>query len=316
MARKPRIEFEGGFYHVITRGNQKQKIFREEQDFLKYLNFLGDYRVRYGFSLYAYVLMQNHVHLLMEMREIPLSKILQGINQRYTMYFNRRYRTVGHLLQGRYKAILCDKDEYLLTLVRYLHYNPVRAKVARLPEDYRWSSHRQYTNPTRDGIVDTTLVLQIFAEDLARARGLYRKYMGEEATVFNEDLYKTVDQRILGGEEFVDRVMRRTQEGLARGRRRHEFSLTEMATGIGRLWGIGLKELRDKGKKLKVMEGRKLLSLAARECGYKGREVADFLRKDPAAVTGYLKDEKRLHNKLERLFLLLGETRQDLNNKV
>ena len=113
MARKPRIEFEGGFYHVITRGNQKQKIFRDEQDFLKYLKFLSDYKERYGFSLYAYVLMQNHVHLLMQMGEIPLSKILQGINQRYTMHFNRRDRTVGHLFQGRYKSILCDKDEYL-----------------------------------------------------------------------------------------------------------------------------------------------------------------------------------------------------------
>jgi len=309
MARKPRIEFEGGFYHVITRGNQKQKIFRDEQDFLKYLKILGDYKERYGFSLYAYVLMQNHVHLLMQMGEIPLSKILQGINQCYTMYFNRRYRTVGHLFQGRYKSILCDKDEYLLTLVRYLHYNPLRAKFARLPEEYRWSSHREYTNLARDRIVDTTLVLEIFADDLARARRLYRKYMEEEATVFNEDLYKTVDQRILGGEAFVDRVMRRTQKGLVRGRRRHEFRLADMATGIGRLWGIGLKELRNKGKKSKVMEGRKLLSLAARECGYKGREVAEFLRKDPAAVTGYLKDEKSLRDKLERLFLLMGENR-------
>ena len=250
----------------------------------------------------------------MQMGEIPLSKILQGINQCYTMYFNRRYRTVGHLFQGRYKSILCDKDEYLLTLVRYLHYNPLRAKFARLPEEYRWSSHREYTNLARDRIVDTTLVLEIFADDLARARRLYRKYMEEEATVFNEDLYKTVDQRILGGEEFVDRVMRRTQKGLVRGRRRHEFRLADMATGIGRLWGIGLKELRNKGKKSKVMEGRKLLSLAARECGYKGREVAEFLRKDPAAVTGYLKDEKSLRDKLERLFLLLWENSQNLNN--
>jgi hypothetical protein len=87
-----------------------------------------------------------------------------------------------------------------------------------------------------------------------------------------------------------------------------------MATGIGRLWGIGLKELRGKGKKSKVMEGRKLLSVAARACGYKGRDVAEFLRKDPAAVTGYLKDEKSLHDEVERLFLFLGENSQHLNN--
>jgi putative transposase len=315
MARKPRLEFEGGLYHVITRGNQRQEIFRDDQDFRMYLNFLSDYKERYRFLLYAYVLMRNHVHLLLETEEIPLSRILQGVNQRYTMYFNRRYRTVGHLFQGRYKAILCDKDEYLLTLVRYLHYNPVRAKVARVPEEYPWSSERQYAKSNRDAIVDTTLVLRIFAEDLAEARRRYRKHMEEGATVFNEDLYKTVDQRILGGEEFVDRAMRRSQKSVVPGRRRHEFSMAEMATGIGQLWGIGLKELRDKGKKSKVMEGRKLLSLAARAYGYKGREVADFLRRDPAAVTGYLKDENSLRPKLEKLFVHLGE-KGNLNIKV
>ena len=93
MARKLRIEFEGGLYHVITRGNQRQKVFREEKDFLKYLEFLSDYKDRYGFGVYAYVLMGTHVHLLIliETGQVPLSKILQGINQCFTMYFNRRY---------------------------------------------------------------------------------------------------------------------------------------------------------------------------------------------------------------------------------
>jgi hypothetical protein len=108
--------------------------------------------------------------------------------------------------------------------------------------------------------------------------------------------------------------MKKSQEGLFRGRRRYEFSLAEIAAGIGQLWGIGLKELRDKGKESGRMEGRKLLSLAARECGYKGTEIADFLRRDPAAVTDYLKGEKSLRSKLERLFLILGECRKNVNN--
>jgi len=137
MARKPRIEFEGGFYHVITRGNQRQKVFLDERDFLKYLEFLSDYKDRYGFWIYAYVLMSTHVHLLIETGQVPLSKILQGINQRFTMYFNWRHGTVGHLFQGRYKAILCDKDAYLLGLIKYLHCNPVRAGMVRELELYR-----------------------------------------------------------------------------------------------------------------------------------------------------------------------------------
>ena len=119
MARKPRVEFKGAFYHVIVRGNQRQKIFRDDRDRLTYLDRVEHYRQRYGFRIYAYVLMANHVHLLLQTGKTPLSKILQGIQFTYTQYYNRRHRTVGHLFQGRYKAILCDRDAYLLELVRY-----------------------------------------------------------------------------------------------------------------------------------------------------------------------------------------------------
>ena len=93
------------------------------------------------------------------------------------MYFNWRHGTVGHLFQGRYKAILCDKDAYLLGLVKYLHYNPVRAGMVRQPEEYRWSSHREYIGLSKDGLVDTGLVLGMFSKDLRRGRRLYREYM-------------------------------------------------------------------------------------------------------------------------------------------
>ena len=101
MARKPRIQFEGAFYHVITRGNQRQKVFRDNEDFQKYLDILSRYKDLYKYLLYAYVLMNNHLHLLIETRETPLSKILQGISQSYTAYFNRRYRTVARLNWGQ-----------------------------------------------------------------------------------------------------------------------------------------------------------------------------------------------------------------------
>jgi len=110
MAREPRVEFEGAFYHVIARGNQRQDIFRDDKDRAIYLERLEHYRKRYDFKLYAYVLMSNHVHLLIETQKIPLSKIMQGIQFTYTQYYNRRHRTVGHLFQGRYKAILCDRE--------------------------------------------------------------------------------------------------------------------------------------------------------------------------------------------------------------
>ncbi len=126
MARKPRVEFDGAFYHVIVRGNQRQKVFGDDRDRLAYIERLEQYRERFGFSVYAYVLMANHIHLLVETKRVPLSKIMQGLQFSYTQTYNRRHRTVGHLFQGRYQAILCDRNEYLLELVRYIHLNPAR----------------------------------------------------------------------------------------------------------------------------------------------------------------------------------------------
>ena len=314
MARKPRIEFEGGFYHVITRGNQRQKVFLEEKDFLKYLEFLSDYKDRYGFWIYAYVLMSTHVHLLIETGQVPLSKILQGINQRFTMYFNWRYGTVGHLFQGRYKAILCDKDAYLSSLVKYLHCNPVRGGVVRRAEEYRWSSHREYLGMKKNGLVDTGLLLGMFSEDLKRGRRLYREYMRREEKTSKEDFYWTVDQRVLGDEAFVERVRERVENRTLAGRRRHGVSLGEIARGIGEDTGIRLSELRGKGKDSGVMEGRKMFSLAGREYGYKGKEIAEFLGKDPASVTGYLRRGQDLRAKMERLILRLDAAGKYLNN--
>ena len=168
MARKPRVEFEGAFYYVIVRGNQRQDIFRDDQDRVTYLERLEHYRKRYNFKLYAYVLMSNHVHLLIETQKIPLSKIMQGIQFTYTQYYNRRHRTVGHLFQGRYKAILCDRDSYLLELVRYIHLNPARLNRPKDPWKYPWSSQRAYLGARTAVQVDTKWVLGQFGRRSAR----------------------------------------------------------------------------------------------------------------------------------------------------
>jgi REP element-mobilizing transposase RayT len=130
-------------YHVISRGNRRQGIFLDAKDLQRFLTYLSDCKNRFPFRFYAYALMKNH-HLLIEVEEIPLSSIMQSLLFGYARYFNRRYGEVGHLFQGRYKAILCDKDAYLLELVRYIHLNPVRAKIVRGPEDYVWTGHLSY----------------------------------------------------------------------------------------------------------------------------------------------------------------------------
>ncbi len=306
MARKARIEYEGAFYHVITRGNQRQRVFKDENDFQKYLELLVYYKGRHKYSLYAYVLMNNHVHLLIETFKIPLSKIIQGINQSYTMYFNRKYRTVGHLFQGRYKAILCDKDAYLLSLIKYIHLNPMRARIAKAAEDYRWSSHLIYCGKQKSEIVDTDRLLRMFSEDKSRARKMYRAYIGDGVEVKKEDLYRTVSQRILGGEKFVDTVMERIEEKFENRKKRHEFSLAEIMETIGKMKGITLKQIKEKNKGRHILEARKLASLVAKEYGYRGKEIGAYLRKDPSVITRYLKDSENLKSEMERTIDMLS----------
>jgi REP element-mobilizing transposase RayT len=307
MARKPRIEYEGAFYHVIARGNQRQRVFKGDDDYQKYISLLAFYKERYKYSLYAYVLMSNHVHLLIEARQIPLSKILQGINQSYTMYFNRKYRTVGHLFQGRYKAILCDKDAYLLSLVKYIHLNPVRAKMAKTAGEYLWSSQGSYDKQKKGDIIDTNQVLRMFSEDKSQARRLYRAYIDDGVAVKKEDIYKTVSQRILGEEKFVDAVMEKTDERFNNKRKHHEYGLRKIVETIGKMRGMTLKELREKSKNREILTVRKLASLVAREFGYKGKEIAYFLQKDPSVITRHLKEGESLKVDMKHILNMLSD---------
>lgn len=305
MARKPRIEFEGAFYHVIVRGNQRQKIFRDEEDFTKYLHILARYKALYKYLLYAYVLMNNHVHLLIETGKTPLSKILQGINQSYTAWFNRKYRTVGHLFQGRYKAILCDRDGYLLSLVKYIHLNPVRARLVKDPGEYQWSSNAAYINPLRKSIVDEDRVLRMFSENKGRARRLCRSFVCDDIVANKEDIYGTIDKRILGDEQFANMVMSKCEAVIEPGRKEKEYSLADISGAIGEIFGITLIQIRRKGKDRSITHGRKVLSLVAKEYGYKGRHIAEYIRKDPALITRHVKDKDELKKDTEQVIEML-----------
>ena len=315
MARKPRIEFEGAFYHVISRGNQRRKVFRAEKDYQRYLEIIADYKVRYKFALYGYALMSNHVHLLVETREIPLSKIMQGITQRYTAYSNKKYQTIGHLFQGRYKALLCDKDAYLLALIKYIHLNPVRAGMVKTAEEYPWSSHHLYAKRQKGGeLLDTGKVLQMFSEDVEKGRKLYRAFMGDGVTIKKDDVYGAVDQRIVGDERFADDIRERHELELANIRKAKAHTLEVIAGKIKESCGVSLDELRRKGKDRQSARARKLCALVAREYGYKGTEISRFLQKDPAVITRYLSVRTELSNEIGQVLALLNM--QNSNRQV
>lgn len=180
MPRKPRIHYEGALYHVIVRGNNRSGVFEANENKEYYLRLIKKYKNKYDFKLYAYCIMDNHVHLLIEVSKIPLSKIMQVLQQVYTQYYNRTYKRTGHVFEQRYKGIICDKDNYLLNLIRYIHMNPV---VANMNEGlkYKWSSHREYLKVKSD-IIDLKFSLSLFSANTYERKRRYLEFVEEKET--------------------------------------------------------------------------------------------------------------------------------------
>ena len=185
MARKPRVHYEGALYHVICRGNNREWIFKEKTEKTKYLEIIKHYKKKLQFKLYAYCIMDNHVHLLIEVNHIPLSKIMQGIQQVFTQHYNKKYQRTGHVFEQRYKAIHCDKDQYLLGLINYIHMNPVRANM-EVGINYQWSSHLAYINGDKIGLLDTVFPLSLFEGNLNQQRKRYLDFMSIEDMLIKE----------------------------------------------------------------------------------------------------------------------------------
>jgi putative transposase len=155
MARTQRLFMDNTSYHLIIRGNQKQKTFIEEEDFDSYITLLRYYKRKYDFNLYGYCLMPNHVHIVLEVKNgIDLGKIMQGLNQTYAIWFNKKYNKVGHLWQGRYKSMIIQRNKYMLDCLEYVEFNPVRANICKMPSDYTWSSWKIRSCIKKDNILD------------------------------------------------------------------------------------------------------------------------------------------------------------------
>jgi len=213
MPRKPRIEIAGGLYNVISRGNNRRKIFRSDSDYLRFTDILALQKSKLPFYLYAYCLMPNHVHLLIEMQDNPLSRITQRVLTTYSQYHNRKYKKVGHLFEGRYNAILCQTDRYLGELVRYIHLNPVRAKMVRRPEDYEYSGHRAHLGLDRSGLVDAEPVLRHFSATKRRAVEVFTRFVEAGIDGSRQDhYYRAAEGQLLGSEEFLEQVRHRVGE--------------------------------------------------------------------------------------------------------
>ncbi len=208
MPRTARIAPKEHVYHVLTRGNNRQDVFEDEDDFRKYLDILLRYKEKYHFKLYHYVMMTNHVHLVIEPSEGGggLSEIMKGINLAYAQHYKRKYSHIGHFWQDRYKSIIISKDDYLLACGSYVELNPVRAKMVEEPKDYIWSSYRVYGHGKKDLLVNEHSVYLHLSEDEGERRRKYRELV--RGMLKEVDAMKgEMDRRIVyGGEAFVKKI--------------------------------------------------------------------------------------------------------------
>ena len=244
MARKQRVHYDGALYHVIVRGNNKEYIFKEDKWKEKYLETLLRYKKKYDFKLYSYCIMDNHAHMLIEVRDKELSKIMQGIQQVHTQKYNKAEKRTGHLFEQRYKAFLCDKDNYLLQLVRYIHQNPVRAgKTEELI--YEWSSHKEYLDLRASEFVDKELVLGIFSNNKTKAVTVYKKFVNEEEEIEIE----------------VTELKEPGNPAIPLGKSLNTMSIIELIQDISEQEGIAIAEIRGKSKNRMYSDIRKAIIL-------------------------------------------------------
>ncbi len=221
MPRKPRFHVPGIPQHIIQRGNNREPCFYAEDDYLRYLDDLKDALTRNNCALHAYVLMTNHVHLLVTpFTEYGVSHTMQDVGRKYVQYINRTYKRSGTLWEGRYKSSLVDTEAYLLTCMRYIELNPVRAGMVMHPAEYQWSSYQHNAQGNENLILSShPLYLSLHHDPLTRLhnyRELFRMHMNSEQL---HEIRESLNQElVLGREEFKDKIEQMTQRQTRRGK--------------------------------------------------------------------------------------------------
>lgn len=187
MPRKKRVWYPGAVYHIMTRGNRRSDVFKDEEDYQTYLTILRQTMEKYTYNLYTYCLMTNHIHLQIETADTEIWKIMGYINSNYTKYFNNKYNVVGHLFQGRYRSELIESDAYNLQTSRYIHLNPVKASMVDVPLEYKWSSYGVYMGQVKNEIVTDEKILSYFKDN---SRQLYKNYV--ESKLINQEIDREI----------------------------------------------------------------------------------------------------------------------------
>lgn len=282
MPRHPRIHTSEIIYHIIARGNNKQNIFTNDKDYSCFLYLLDRAKVKYFFKLYAYVLMPNHFHLLLRISNVTTSKIMQSILTSYAKYFNKTHKRIGHLFQGRYKAIICDENVYLNELIRYIHLNPVRAGFVSRPGEWVWNGHCEIIGKSDKKILNRDLVFEIFGKgDKAYANyktfledGIGRKYI--------EEFHPKENSPFLGDDKFILRLKKNSNKE----KDREKQSLDNILEKVSKRVGVKTSLVMQKVRLRNIAKARaEFVKKAILENGYKQADVSRYLNCDQSYVS-------------------------------
>ncbi len=297
MPRRSRIDAAGALHHVMVRGIEGGAVFRSDTDRNHFLERLGEILQDTKTLCYAWALLPNHFHLLLRTGPVPISTVMRRLLTGYALWYNRIHRRSGHLFQNRFRSILCQENVYLLELIRYIHLNPIRARLVKDLEElgrYAYSGHSVLMGNTMHPWQDTQGVLGMFGEKLGAARrafssfvekgiaqgrrqdltggGLLRSAGGWEGVkgLREEKVYQRNDERILGDGDFVGRVLASAEETKEKcyALRSGGFDLGSVAARVSEVLGVKPEEVWAEGKYRRIVGARSLLCYwAVRELG-------------------------------------------------
>lgn len=314
MPRQARLDIPGALHHVMVRGINRAVIFQDDQDRAKFLERFGQTVTEGKCSVYAWVLMDNHVHILFKSGKDGISAVMRKLLTWYALYFNRRHHRTGHLFENRYKSILCDEDNYLLALIRYIHLNPIRAKIVQTMEQldrYPWSGHQVVIGKTTISWMDVNSVLAEFGGTKKKSRAEYRRFVQEginqgkipELTggglIRSQGGWSAVlsmrrkkqkdeaDERILGSGDFVHAILQEAEEKQLRQlkAKRSGRTIADIMREECRRGRISAEELKQGNRRRQVCATRLTIARRSRdELGLSGAEIARQLGVNTSSI--------------------------------
>ena len=304
MPRKARIDAPGALHHIIIRGIERKAVFKDSADRENFLERCSAIISETETGCYAWVFMTNHIHMLLKTGLAPIATVMRRLLTGYAVSFNRRHRRHGHLFQNRYKSFLCEEEVYLKELVRYIHLNPLRAKVVKELKDlakYRWCGHSALLGKAKADFQDTDYVLKLFGPSLRQSRRAYEKFVsqgvkhGRRPDLVGGGLLRSVggwaelkefrdmgirikgDERLLGSSDFVEQVLKQADEQLEEKYRlqANAISLRALIEKVSHYYKINSENLKSASKERLVTEARRVFCyIAVRKLGYKCTEVS------------------------------------------